>query len=33
MTEAQHWTVKYQDPLDGSGDVIIDLPTDLFASF
>ncbi|PWK33658.1 AbrB/MazE/SpoVT family DNA-binding domain-containing protein [Pseudomonas sp. OV226] len=33
MTEAKRWTVKCQDPLDGSGDVIIDLPTDLLASF
>ncbi|NWL23830.1 AbrB/MazE/SpoVT family DNA-binding domain-containing protein [Pseudomonas umsongensis] len=32
MTEAQRWTVKCQDPLDGSGDVIIDLPTELVAS-
>ena len=27
MTEAQRWIVKCQDPADGSGDVIIDLPT------
>ncbi|MDR6918932.1 antitoxin ChpS [Pseudomonas sp. 3296] len=33
MTEAKRWTVKCQDPLDGSGDIIIDLPTDLLASF
>ena len=33
MTEAKRWTVKCQDPLDGSGDVIIDLPTELLASF
>ncbi|AKV10073.1 AbrB family transcriptional regulator [Pseudomonas fluorescens NCIMB 11764] len=32
MTEAQRWTVKCQDPLDGSGDVIIELPTELLAS-
>jgi antitoxin ChpS len=32
MTEARHWTVKCQDPADGSGDVIIDLPPDLLAS-
>jgi len=32
MTEAQRWTVKSQDPADGSGDVIIDLPPDLLAS-
>ncbi|MBV7477510.1 AbrB/MazE/SpoVT family DNA-binding domain-containing protein [Pseudomonas sp. PDM31] len=32
MTEAQRWTVKCQDPTDGSGDVIIDLPPDLLAS-
>lgn len=32
MTEARHWTVKCQDPSDGSGDVIIDLPPDLLAS-
>ncbi|WP_443217042.1 AbrB/MazE/SpoVT family DNA-binding domain-containing protein [Pseudomonas sp. GM78] len=32
MTEAQRWTVKCQDPADGSGDVIIDLPPDLLAS-
>ena len=31
MTEAQRWTVKCQDPADGSGDVIIDLPPDLLA--
>jgi antitoxin ChpS len=33
MTESQRWTVKCQDPADGSGDVIIDLPPDLLASF
>lgn len=32
MTEAQGWTVKCQDPADGSGDVIIDLPPELLAS-
>lgn len=32
MTEPQRWTVKCQDPADGSGDVIIDLPDDLLAS-
>lgn len=32
MTELQRWTVKCQDPGDGSGDVIIDLPPDLLAS-
>ena len=32
MTETQRWTVKCQDPADGSGDVIIDLPPDLLAS-
>jgi antitoxin ChpS len=32
MTEAQRWTVKCQDPADGSGDVIIDLPPDLLTS-
>jgi antitoxin ChpS len=32
MTEAQPWTVKCQDPADGSGDVIIDLPPDVLAS-
>jgi hypothetical protein len=32
MTEAQRWTVKCQDPADGSGDVIIDLPPELLAS-
>jgi antitoxin ChpS len=32
MTEAQRWTVTCQDPADGSGDVIIDLPPDLLAS-
>ncbi|OCR24163.1 AbrB family transcriptional regulator [Pseudomonas syringae] len=32
MTEAQRLTVKCQDPADGSGDVIIDLPPDLLAS-
>ena len=32
MTEAQRWTVKCQDPADGSGDVIIDLPPDLLSS-
>lgn len=32
MTEAQRWIVKCQDPADGSGDVIIDLPTDLLAN-
>lgn len=33
MTDTQRCSVKYQDPLDGSGDVIIELPTDLLASF
>ena len=32
MTEAQSWTVKCQDPADGSGDVIIDMPLDLLAT-
>ncbi|MNC24141.1 hypothetical protein D3C81_1597660 [compost metagenome] len=32
VTEAQRWTVKCQDPGDGSGDAIIDLPPDLLAS-
>jgi antitoxin component of MazEF toxin-antitoxin module len=32
MTESQRWTVKCQNPADGSGDVIIDLPSDLLAS-
>ena len=32
MTEAQRWTVKCQDPADGSGDVIIDLSPELLAS-
>jgi hypothetical protein len=31
MTEAQRWTVKCQDPADGSGDVIIRLPPNLLA--
>jgi hypothetical protein len=31
ITEAQRWTVKCQDPTDGSGDVIIDLAPDLLA--
>jgi hypothetical protein len=29
MTESIHTTVKCQDPGDGSGDVIIDLPSDV----
>lgn len=29
MTEDQRWIVKCQDPGDGSGDVIVDLPPDL----
>ena len=32
MTQAQRWTVKCQDASDGSGDVIIDLPTELLVS-
>lgn len=32
MTEAQSWTVKCQDPKDGSGDIIVELPPDLLAS-
>ena len=32
MNETQRWTVKCQDPADGTGDVIIDLPPDLLAS-
>ena len=31
MNKAQRWTVKCQDPADGSGDVIVDLPPDLVA--
>jgi antitoxin ChpS len=30
MSEYARKTVKCQDPGDGSGDVIIDLPSDLF---
>lgn len=29
MNKAQRWIVKCQDPADGSGDVIVDLPPDL----
>lgn len=29
MSESQRWIVKCQDPGDGSGDVIVDLPPDL----
>ncbi len=32
MTETQRWIVKCQDPADGTGDVIIDLPPDLLVS-
>ncbi|WP_259699588.1 AbrB/MazE/SpoVT family DNA-binding domain-containing protein [Pseudomonas frederiksbergensis] len=32
MIEAQRWTVKCQDPADGSGDVVIDLPPELLVS-
>ncbi|MBH1966833.1 MAG: AbrB/MazE/SpoVT family DNA-binding domain-containing protein [Pseudomonadales bacterium] len=32
MIEAQYWNVKCQDPTDGSGDVIVDLPADLLVS-
>jgi antitoxin ChpS len=32
MTEAKSWTAICQDPADGSGDVIVDLPPDLIAS-
>ncbi|WP_434570266.1 AbrB/MazE/SpoVT family DNA-binding domain-containing protein [Pseudomonas sp. Z3-6] len=31
MNKFQRWTVKCQNTKDGSGDVIIDLPTDLLA--
>lgn len=31
MTQTHHWTVKCQDPADGSGDVIVDLPQELLA--
>ena len=29
MSDTQRWTVKCQDPADGSGDVIVDLPPEL----
>lgn len=29
MSDAQGWTVKRQDTADGSGDVIVDLPSEL----
>lgn len=32
MIETQRWTVKCQDPADGTGDVIIDLPPELLIS-
>lgn len=32
MIEAKSWTAICQDPADGSGDVIVDLPSDLLAS-
>lgn len=32
MTEAKSWTAICQDPRDGSGDLIVDLPPDLIAS-
>ncbi|WP_090188331.1 AbrB family transcriptional regulator [Pseudomonas arsenicoxydans] len=32
MTEPQRWRMKCQDPSDGSGDVIIELPPDVLAS-
>jgi hypothetical protein len=32
MTDSVQTTVKCQDPGDGSGDVIIDLPSDVLAS-
>ena len=32
MIEAQRWNVKCQNPTDGSGDVIVDLPADLLVS-
>nr|WP_097303502.1 AbrB/MazE/SpoVT family DNA-binding domain-containing protein [Pseudomonas chlororaphis] len=32
MREIQRWTVKCQDTADGSGDVIVDLPSELLAS-
>lgn len=32
MSEAQRWTVKCQDPADGSGDVMFDLPPEPLAS-
>ncbi|MBP5087395.1 AbrB/MazE/SpoVT family DNA-binding domain-containing protein [Pseudomonas chlororaphis] len=32
MASAERWTVKCQDTADGSGDVIINLPSELLAS-
>jgi antitoxin ChpS len=29
MSEDERWVVKCQDPADGSGDVIVDLPPEL----
>lgn len=33
LSEPQCWTVRCQDPADGSGDIIVDLPPELLASF
>ncbi|RQS61233.1 hypothetical protein DID96_33350 [Burkholderia sp. Bp8963] len=30
MTSAKRWIIEIQDPLDGSGDGILQLPDDLF---
>jgi antitoxin ChpS len=32
MTDAKRWTAICQDPGDGSGDLIVDLPPDLIAN-
>ena len=33
MNDTQGWTVKYEDTADGSGDVIVDLTSELLTQF
>ncbi|WP_448090249.1 hypothetical protein [Pseudomonas azerbaijanoccidentalis] len=33
MSDSERWIVKCQDPADGSGDVMVDLPKENLAKF
>lgn len=33
MSDGERWIVKCQDPADGSGDIMVDLPEEILAKF